>query len=101
MFQICTLPFEFQGPAALGIDETEDLIERTIYTACTIFLYEIKLQTVQMRETGTCKQHLLKRLKPTIDALTEHEKDKKGLKLKVTKLFYDSILIKDHLVCYI
>ena len=72
-----------------------------MYTACTIFLYEIKLQTVQMRETGTCKQHLLKRLKPTIDALTEHEKDKKGLKLKVTKLFYDSILIKDHLVCYI
>ena len=77
-----TLPFEFQGPAALGIDETEDLIERTIYTACTIFLYEIKLQTVQMRETGTCKQHLLKRLKPTIDALTEHGKNQKGFKLR-------------------
>ena len=35
-----------------------------------------------MRETGTCKQHLLKRLKPTIDALTEHGKDQKGFKLK-------------------
>ena len=35
-----------------------------------------------MREIGTCKQHLLKRLKPTIDALTEHGKDQKGFKLK-------------------
>ena len=45
-------------------------------------MYEIKLQTVQMRETGTCKQHLMKRLKPTIDALTEHGKGQKGFKLK-------------------
>ena len=56
---------------------------------------------IQMKESCIPMQHLWKRLKPTIDALTEHEKDKKGLKLKVTKLFYDSILIKDHLVCYI
>ena len=49
-----------------------------------------------MKEGCIPMQNLLKRLKPTIDALTEHEKDKKGLKLKVTKLFYNSILIKDH-----
>ena len=80
------------------------MIEKTIYAACTIYSYDIKMQTqagIQMKEGCIPMQHLWKRLKPTIDALTEHEKDKKGLKLKVTKLFYDSILIKDHLVCYI
>ena len=88
--------FCFKGPAALGIDESEDLIEKTIYTACTIYSYEIKLQTqagIEMKEGCIPMQHLLKRLKPTIDALTEHGKDKKGLKLKVTKVFYNSILI--------
>jgi len=88
-FWIDLSEFILKGPAALGIDESEDLIERTIYTACTIFLYEIKLQTVQMRETGTCKQHLLKRLKPTIDALTEHGKDQKDSwshKFEIVKL---------------
>ena len=54
-----------------------------------------------MKEDCIPMQHLLKRLKPTIDALTEHGKDKKGLKLKVTKLFHNSVLIKDHFVCYI
>ena len=44
-----------------------------------------------MKEGCIPMQHLLKRLKPTIDALTEHGKDKKGLKLKVTKVFYNSI----------
>ena len=75
------------------------MIEKTIYAACTIYSYEIKMQTqagIQMKESCIPMQHLWKRLKPTIDALTEHEKDKKGLKLKVTKLFYNSILIKDH-----
>ena len=41
-----------------------------------------------MKEGSIPMQHFLNRLKPTINALTEHGKGKKGLKLKVTKLFY-------------
>ena len=35
-----------------------------------------------MKEGCIPMQHLWKRLKPTIDALTEHGKDQKGFKLK-------------------
>jgi len=47
-----------------------------------------------MRETGTCKQHLLKRLKPTIDALTEHGKDQKDSwshKFEIVKLLSKTV----------
>ena len=54
------------------------MIEKTIYAACTIYSYEIKMQTqagIQMKEGCIPMQHLWKRLKPTIDALTEHGKE--------------------------
>jgi len=58
-----------------GFNDDKDLIERTIYSACTIYLSALKRKIV---EESQVQDFFLKRLKPLIDGLNKSELKQKG-----------------------